>query len=295
MTKTQAWIEGARLRTLPVSMAGVLMAVGQALTRTGSLSPEQWGWAGVCLLFALLAQIASNFANEYFDYRDGIDGDGRLGPLRGVAAGIISASSMKRAAMLTLGAACLVGLSTVARGGWWLIPVGALIALGALAYSAGPYPMSRHCLGEVAVLVFYGLVPVNLTYYVITLGFSWSVFTLSVGVGLAGAMVILVNNYRDIKSDTLTGKRTLSTVIGPQGSALLYCALGQFAAISMMAAFTPCRLAMFLVLAVMGFAGGALLHRRTLSGPQLTRLLAITAMALLLVSLMSFVAPAAVG
>ncbi len=288
MTRTHAWIEGARLRTLPVSAAGVFMAVGQAYARTGGLSAEQWGWAGVCLLFALLAQIASNFANEYFDYRDGIDGDGRLGPLRGVAAGVISPVAMRTAAMVTLGIACIVGLSTVARGGFMLIPAGVFIALGALAYSAGPYPLSRHCLGEVAVVVFYGIVPVNLTFYVLTLRFSASVALLSLGVGLAGAMVILVNNYRDIKSDGLVGKRTLSTCIGPQGSALLYCALGQGAAICMMGAFSCLRFAMFAVMAFLGIAGGALLHRQTLSGPQLTKLLAVTAMTLMLTSLMSF-------
>lgn len=288
MTRSQAWIEGARLRTLPISVAGVVMATGQAYARMGQLSATQWGWAAVCLLFALLAQIASNFANEYFDYRDGIDGDGRLGPLRGVAAGVISPTAMKRAAFLTLGFACIVGISTVFRGGLWLIPVGIFIALGALAYSAGPYPLSRHCLGEVAVLVFYGIIPVSLTYYVITLNFSIPVFVLGFGVGLAGAMVILVNNYRDIKSDTLVGKHTLSTVIGPQGSALLYCALGQFAAICMMSAFSSFRIAMFAILAFLGLIGGALLHRATLSAPQLTKLLAITALTLLLTSFLSF-------
>lgn len=288
MTKTEAWIEGARLRTLPVSMAGVVMATGQAFCHTGGLTSEQWGWAAVCLLFALLAQISSNFANEYFDYRNGIDGDGRLGPLRGVAAGVISPSAMKSAAFVALGIACLVGLTTVLRGGWWLIPVGIFIAAGAPAYSAGPYPLSHHCLGEVAVLIFYGLVPVTLTYYLETLSFSWHVVLLGFGVGFAGAMVILVNNYRDIKTDRLVGKKTLSTVIGPQGSALLYCALGQMAALCMMGAFCRLRFAMFAVLAFLGLAGGALLHRNTLNGPQLTRLLAITAITLLLTSCLSF-------
>lgn len=291
MTATQAWIEGARLRTLPVSMAGVLMAAGQAFTRTDGLQPEQWGWAAICMLFALLAQIASNFANEYFDYRDGIDGDGRLGPLRGVAAGVISPRAMKTAAIATLAIACLVGLATVARGGWWLVAAGTLIAAGAFAYSAGPWPLSRHCLGEAAVVVFYGIIPVNLTYYIITLSFSASVALLSLGVGLIGAMVILINNYRDIDSDRLVGKHTLSTRIGRQSSALLYCALGQLGAICMMGAFSAARIAMFAIAAFLGLVGGALLHRATLRPAQLTRLLAITALTLLLISLLAFLRP----
>lgn len=289
MTRTQAWIEGVRLRTLPVSVAGVLMAVGQAWHHSGGLTPAQWGWAALCMAFAVLAQIASNFANEYFDYRDGIDGDGRRGPQRGVAAGVISARAMKAAALITLGVACAAGLFTIVRGGWWLLGVGAFIALGVPAYSAGPYPMSRHCLGEVAVLVFYGIIPVTLTYYIITLQFSWAMLLVGVATGLLGAMVILVNNYRDIATDRLVGKHTVSTVIGPQGSALLYCALGQAAAVLLMVcAAGTMRLAMFAIAAALGLMGGAVLHRGRLNGSQCTRLLAITSMTMLLISGLSF-------
>lgn len=282
MTRAGAWIEGMRLRTLPVSVAGVLAATGLAAS-AGHRIP--WGWAGVCLLFALLAQIASNFANEYFDYKAGIDAtDQRRGPQRGVANGIISPRAMLIAACGTLAAACAVGLLTVTRGGWWLIPVGAAIALGALAYSAGPWPLSRHRMGEVAVVIFYGIVPVTLTYYILTLTFARASLLCGIGIGFWGAMVILVNNYRDIVPDTAAGKHTLSTLIGPHGSAMLYLALGQFAAIALWLSDSSAWGLLPLIPAALGFTLGAVLNRGRLSGAQCTRMLAITAMTLMLAS-----------
>lgn len=272
------WVEAMRLRTLPVSLGGVLCALGL----TAAEGKIDWPWAAMCIVFAVLAQIASNFANEYFDCRDGIDGADRVGPARGV----IPAQKMLRATIITLAAACVVGLLTLIRGGWWLLPVGIAIALGALAYSAGPYPLSRHRLGEVAVVVFFGIVPVCLTFYLQTLTIPAWVLINSIGIGLMGAMVILVNNYRDIESDSATGKHTLSTAIGPQGSALLYCAMGQFAAICLWIGggidvwgFLP------LLPAALGFAGSYLLHKG-LPPVAATKLLALTAMTLLLVSVL---------
>lgn len=282
MTKTRAWIEGMRLRTLPVSLAGVVAATGMA-EAAGHRVP--WAWFVVCLTFAVLAQIASNFANEYFDYRAGIDGDGRRGPQRGVANGIITPRAMLGATLITLGAACLLGLSAIWRGGWLMLPCGAVIALGALAYSAGPWPLSRHCMGEAAVVVFYGIAPVTLTYYLLTLEWSWAAFGCGLAVGFWGAMVILVNNYRDIDSDRATGKQTLSTRLGQTGSAMLYLALGQFAAAAMLMSggadwgFLP------LIPAGLGFGVGMVLNRGGLSGAQCTRILAVTAMSLLLTAL----------
>lgn len=280
MTRTEAWIEGMRLRTLPVSLSGVFAAIGCARV---SGHDVEWTWAVVCLLFAVLAQIASNFANEYFDYRDGIDRtDARRGPERGVACGVISPRAMLAATLLTLALACAVGMLTIIRGGWWLLPCGIFIALGVLAYSAGPYPLSRHCLGEVAVLIFYGIVPVSLTYYVLTLEVSAAAVILGVAIGLWGAMVILVNNYRDIAADRSVGKRTLSTVLGSQGSALLYCGLGQLAGIGLWLSGGMTWGLLPVVPMALGFVGSYALHRCCMTGPQCTRLLAITSLLMLL-------------
>ena len=129
-----------RLRTLPVSIAGVIAGVAYGAT----YAPVRWGAAAACLAFAVLAQIASNFANEYFDFRDGLARPGREGPRRGVTEGDITPRAMLTATLLTLALACTCGCSLIAYSGWWLIIAGAVIALAALAYSAGPWPLSRH-------------------------------------------------------------------------------------------------------------------------------------------------------
>ena len=150
-----------RLRTLPVSLAGVILAIGFAIAQGEYEMTPAW----LCLVFALLAQIASNFANEYYDYKSGLDKKGRVGPRRGVTEGDITPQAMKIATYATLAAACVVGCLLINWSGWWLIGVGVLIAIGVIAYSSGPYPLSRHGLGEVAVLFFFGVIPVNFTYY----------------------------------------------------------------------------------------------------------------------------------
>lgn len=219
------WIEAMRLRTLPVSVAGVIMALGYGVL-DGGFNLAVWV---LCLLFAVLAQIASNFANEYYDYRDGLDKPGREGPRRGVTEGDITPGAMLRATYITLGVACAVGLSLLAWGPWWLIPVGAAIGLGVLAYSTGPYPLSRHGLGEVAVMLFFGVVPVNLTCFVMSGGWSVDVLLGSLSAGLMGANVLLVNNYRDAPDDAAVGKRTLAVIFGRKVASILYLSNGYLA------------------------------------------------------------------
>ena len=141
MKKTvKAWIEAMRLRTLPVSVAGVITAAGLA----AHFGCFRWLPLLLCLLFAVLAQIASNFANEYYDFRQGLDKKGREGFRRGVTEGDITPRAMKTAVYITLAVACCIGLSLTLFGGLWLIGVGIAIAIGVFAYSTGPYPLSQH-------------------------------------------------------------------------------------------------------------------------------------------------------
>lgn len=212
------WIEAMRLRTLPVSAAGVVMAAALGVAH-GQVRWLPWT---LCLIFALLAQIASNFANEYFDFRDGLDRKGRVGPRRGVTEGDITPRAMLTATIITLGIAAAIGCTLIYWGGWWLLAAGIVIVLGALAYSAGPYPLSRHALGEVAVILFFGIVPVTLTYYVISGSVTPAVWFTALSTGLLGANILIVNNYRDIADDKAVGKTTLATIIGPRATLLLY-------------------------------------------------------------------------
>lgn len=217
-----------RLRTLPVSLAGVAYAAGLGLaTWRFSLMP-----CLLALVFALLAQIASNFANEYFDYRAGLDRAGREGPRRGVTEGDITPRAMLAATIATLAVACGAGVALVALWGeWWMYLVGVLTAAGVFAYSAGPYPLSHHGLGEVAVVCFFGVVPVCLTYMLMGGPWGWWLLAASVGIGLMGANVLIVNNYRDREDDLAVGKRTLAVRYGLLPVAALYIANGFMAVI----------------------------------------------------------------
>ncbi|MDE6277530.1 MAG: 1,4-dihydroxy-2-naphthoate octaprenyltransferase [Muribaculaceae bacterium] len=216
--RLKAWVEAIRPRTLPVSVAGVVCAFAYALEGGYSI-----GWPGwVCLVFALLCQTASNFANEYFDYRAGRDTPGREGPRRGVTEGDISPRAMIAATCVVLALACGLGLSLILRGGWWMIAVGAAVVAGVYAYSAGPWPLSTHGLGEAAVVVFFGLVPVCLTYYLLTLSMRPEVVAAACGMGLLGANVLVVNNFRDIPDDEAVGKRTLAVRFGRKAMVWLY-------------------------------------------------------------------------
>lgn len=205
-----SWVEAARPKTLPASLSPVLLACVLAW-RDGvfRLIP-----AVLCFGVALLAQIASNFANDYFDFKKGADREDRLGPERAVAQGWITPGAMLKATFLTLGLSCLCGCLLLFYAGWELIPVGIAIALCVLAYSAGPFPLAYNGLGDVCVVLFYGVVPVCFTYYVQAGTFSLLSFLLSLSVGLLSTNILIVNNYRDYVQDKAARKRTTIVLFG---------------------------------------------------------------------------------
>ncbi len=217
-----------RLRTLPVSVAGVIAGTACAIANGGfSAAP-----ALICLLFAVLAQIASNFANEYFDYVNGLDRPGRDGFRRGVTEGDISPKAMLRATVGVIAVDCLVGLSLLRYGNWWLSLVGIAVALFAVGYSAGPYPLSHHGLGDLAVVIFFGIVPVTLTCYLQTGQWDWHSMSIpvSVAIGLMAANVLIVNNYRDAEDDKAVGKHTTVVLFGRRVMNAAYLLSGLIAA-----------------------------------------------------------------
>ena len=214
----KAWIDATRPRTLPASAAPVVAATAYAWYD----GVPVWGAAILCLLFAILAQIASNMGNDYFDYKKGGDTDQRVGPQRAVVSGLISPRAMLIATLAVLAAACCVGLGLVYYGGWQLIPIGAVIALFAMAYSAGPYPLSRYGLGDVTVFIFFGLIAVNFTYYVQAGAFTLPVFLASIAYGVLSINILLVNNYRDMEEDAASNKRTTVVLFGRRFASTWY-------------------------------------------------------------------------
>lgn len=229
--KFKPWIEAMRLRTLPVSVAGVVAGTACAVYHHGfSVVPML-----ICLAFAIIAQIVSNFANEYYDFKNGLDKKGREGFRRGVTEGDISPKAMRDATFGLLIADCLLGCSLIWWGGWWLIPVGIAIALFALAYSTGPFPLSHHGLGDVAVVIFFGFVPVIFTEYVQTGVFKVDsvTFCSALAVGLLAANVLIVNNYRDYEDDKAVGKNTTVVIFGRKAMSAVYIVNGIIACISL--------------------------------------------------------------
>ena len=220
----RCWIEAMRLRTLPVSIAGVIAGTGCAIMLDSFNALP----AFLCLLFAILAQIAANFGNEYYDYKNGIDRKGRAGFRRGVTEGEIDPQSMKRATFVVLALAAAVGCTMLLYGPWWLVIVGVLIMIFALAYSAGPYPLSHHGLGDLAVVIFFGIIPVTFTCFLQSGNMEGMTIIIptSVAVGLLAANVLIVNNYRDMEDDAAVGKRTTVVIFGRSFMGLAYLLSG---------------------------------------------------------------------
>lgn len=206
------WWEAARPRTLPAAVAPVLAA--------SALAYQQGGFAGLpavlCLGFALLIQIGTNYANDYFDFKKGADTAERVGPRRAVAAGLIAPQTMWRATLLVMTVAFGLGLGLLPYGGWPLLVVGVTSIACGIAYTGGPYPLAYHGWGDVFVFVFFGLVAVGATYFVQVGQVSTEALWLGAGLGALSTNILVVNNYRDIATDRSAGKRTLAVRFGPR-------------------------------------------------------------------------------
>lgn len=204
------WIAAARPKTLPAAVAPVLVGASEAARQS---SIESWP-VFICLIFALLVQIATNMANDYFDFIRGADTGERVGPERLVSSGKIKPKSMLGVSIGLFAIAFLVGLTMVSYRGSEMLVVGVLAIVFGYAYTGGPYPLAYHGLGDVFVIVFFGLVATVGTYYVILGSVSYAVILLGLPLGLLANNILVVNNYRDEETDGLAGKRTLVVRFG---------------------------------------------------------------------------------
>ena len=217
-TPFSIWLGAARPRTLPAAVAPVLAASALAW-RDGDFEPLA---ALACLAFALLIQIGTNFANDYYDFVQGADTAERVGPRRAVAAGLVTPATMKRAMAAVFIAAFLVGLTLLAYGGWVLLLIGlASIACG-VAYTGGPYPLGYNGLGDVFVFIFFGLVAVATTYFVQAGVVTEEAWIIGAGIGALAANILVVNNYRDVETDAKAGKRTLVVRFGRKAARIQF-------------------------------------------------------------------------
>ena len=211
------WIKASRPKTLPVSMAPVVMSVALA----SAYIKINWLPAAICLVFAVLSQILSNFVNDYADGLKGIDNN-RLGPRRMVASGLISPEQMRCGITVLCVLAFLIGCTLLCWGGLVLLPIGIVILLCAIAYSAGPFPLSQHGFGDIAVVLFYGLAPVVLTFFIQTGFINWQITIAGLAIGLLSDNLLIVNNVRDADEDFKNNKKTTVVLFGKSPMTLFY-------------------------------------------------------------------------
>ncbi len=215
------WILAIRPRTLPAAIGPLL--IGNIL----ALQLEAFSWliAVTSMFCALLLQVAVNLANDYFDFKSGIDTEERLGPTRVTQSGLIAPNTVRNAMAFCLILALLVGSYLIYHGGIPIAILAALAIFGALGYSGGPYPLASHGLGEVAAFIFFGLIAVVGSYYLQAGTTSTSAWLMGSAIGLFNAAIMLVNNTRDISTDIKAGKNTLAVRIGEAQARILYQAL----------------------------------------------------------------------
>lgn len=210
MSHISIWLSATRPRTLPAAAVPVLM--GSALAWHNDafhLLAALAAFAG-----AMLIQIGTNFANDYFDFKKGTDREDRLGPTRATAAGLVSPRTMKIAFIGAFALSALVGLYLIYRGGLPILTIGVLSILFGILYTGGPFPLGYLGLGEIFVLIFFGPVAVAGTEYVQSLEFSPEAAWLGLAPGLLSSAILVVNNLRDVDTDRISGKNTLAVRFG---------------------------------------------------------------------------------
>lgn len=213
-SRLQAWILASRPRTLTAAAAPVFLGTGLAAGRgVFALYP-----ALAALLGALLIQIGTNLANDYYDHVRGGDTEDRVGPLRVTQAGLIPPTTVRNATYLVLGMALLLGIYLVWVGGVPVVIIGVASLICAVAYTGGPFPLAYHGLGDLFVFLFFGLVAVGGSYWVQALDFGPEVLLAGAGMGALNTAILVVNNLRDLETDARAGKRTLAVRLGHDGT-----------------------------------------------------------------------------
>ena len=230
------WIVGARVKTLPAAVAPVLI---------GTFYAENINWSNafLALVVSLFLQIAVNFANDYSDGVRGTDTH-RIGPVRLVASGLASASSVKVAALISFLIAAIAGFVLALNISPWLFLVGAASIWAAWGYTGGKKPYGYFGFGELSVFIFFGLVATVGSYYIQTEQFNWQIFLLAIPVGTLSCAILAVNNLRDLPQDKLVGKRTMAVRIGEKNTRVFFMLLLVTAQVTALAAASISSLAL---------------------------------------------------
>lgn len=248
------WILGARPRTLPAAIAPVVVAT--------ALVGADFNWfrAALALKVAVWLQIGVNFANDYSDGVKGTDAD-RVGPIRLVASGMASASSVKSAAFISFGIASIAGVWLALLASPWLILIGVISIAAAWGYTGGKNPYGYRGLGELSVFLFFGVVATMGTYYAQTEKITLLSFIISIPMGALSCAILAINNLRDRPKDALVRKLTVAVRIGDRNARIMYVALLALAHLAAIATLIPTAL-----LTVLALPMSISVSRQVLSG-----------------------------
>jgi len=277
----KAWFLAARPKTL----TGALVPVAIALAMAWHDNQESFKWtpALLCMLFACMMQIDANFVNDYYDCLKGIDGEDRLGPERACSQGWITLPAMKKGLIIVTIISALIGLPLIAWGGWQMVGIGMACIIFCFLYTT---LLSSMAMGDVLVLLFFGIVPVCATYYLQTGTVTTDVLLLSLGCGLATDNLLIVNNFRDRDTDKRHGKITLVTLVGERCALALYPLLfTSAAAIAFIVVYAPTfpSLKILLLVLYLIFCLSCFIKmKRIRRGRQLNQVLGQTALSILL-------------
>jgi 1,4-dihydroxy-2-naphthoate octaprenyltransferase len=204
------WILAARPRTLGAAVVPVLAGTALAFAAR-SLDPLT---TILILACAVLIQIATNYFNDAIDHAKGADSAARIGPTRVTSAGLLGPRAVMRGGAVCLAMAVLLSVPLVLRGGWPIVVIGLFSLFFTYAYTGGPFPLAYVGLGEIFVVLFFGIIAVAGTFYLSTLAWSWESVLAGLQIGLHASVLLAVNNLRDIESDHAAGKRTLAARFG---------------------------------------------------------------------------------
>jgi 1,4-dihydroxy-2-naphthoate octaprenyltransferase len=226
----KAWMLAARPKTLTGAAVPVMIGVALAFVDSKLYTYNVFSITAaiLCLLFAFTMQIDANFINDFFDCINGNDDETRLGPRRACAQGWISIDAMKKGIALTTVAACIIGLPLVIFGGFEMILVGLICVIFCFLYTTH---LSYMGLGDLLVIVFFGMIPVCISYYVQLHTVTLECFVASIASGIVIDTLLIVNNFRDCENDKKAGKNTLVVRLGLRLSGYLYMSIGLIACI----------------------------------------------------------------
>lgn len=269
------WVLASRPKTLPAAAAPVLVGAGAAIAahRFAALP------ALAALLGALLFQIGANLANDVFDHKRGADTAERLGPTRVTQAGLIAPARVLAAMWLVFALSVPLGLYLAHVGGWPIIAVGITAIISAIAYTGGPYPLGYNGLGDVFVFLYFGLAAVAGTCYVAAGHVTLAAWLAAVPIGFLATAILVVNNLRDIATDTVAGKRTLAVRLGKRGTIAEYSLLMGLAYLAPLVILAVRAASAWVLLPWLSLPLAALLLKqvRTLEGRALNQVLGHTA------------------